>query len=54
MIAGLYSSQGTYYGNLESFITDYIDLYGADYFEQSVISAAAIEFLVENAVKAAQ
>ncbi|MBR3837083.1 MAG: FKBP-type peptidyl-prolyl cis-trans isomerase [Clostridia bacterium] len=54
MIAGLYSSQGTYYGNMESFITDYTDLYGADYFEQSVISAAAIEFLVENAVKAAQ
>lgn len=54
MIAGLYSSQGTYYGNMESFIADYTDLYGADYFEQNVISAAAIEFLVENAVKAAQ
>lgn len=51
IIMGLYASEGTYYGNLESYLADVIGQFGPDYFEQMVISAAVVEFLVENAVK---
>ncbi len=51
LILGLYESQGAYYGNLQSFLADYVDLYGADYFENRIITAAAIEVVVDSAVK---
>lgn len=51
MVAGLYEAQGINYGNLESFMTDYMDIYGPDYFENRVVSAAVIQFIVDNAAK---
>ena len=50
-IAGLYASEGAYYGNLESYLAAVIEQYGPDYFEQMVLSSAVVEFLVDNAVK---
>ncbi len=51
LITELYQSNSSYYGNLKSFVTDFIDLYGADYFEDQVISAQVSEFLTEKAIK---
>jgi FKBP-type peptidyl-prolyl cis-trans isomerase (trigger factor) len=51
LITELYESNKSYYGNLKSFVTDFVDLYGADYFEDQVISAQVSEFLTQKAVK---
>ncbi len=51
IIVGLYANVSNYYTTMESFLVDYIDLYGADYFEQQVVSAAVSQFLLENGVK---
>lgn len=51
LITELYESNKSYYGNLKSFVTDFVDLYGADYFEDQVISAHVSEFLTQKAVK---
>jgi len=53
MIQGLFDNQDGFYGNIKSFIVDYVDIYGADYFELQVKSAAAAEKLKETAVKVA-
>lgn len=50
-ILGVYKNQGQAYGNVESLIVDYIDIYGADYFENQVIGAAVAEFLYDHAQK---
>ncbi len=48
-ILGIYENQGASYGNAKSLIVDYIDIYGADYFENQVLSASVAEFLYHNA-----
>lgn len=54
MIQGLFDNQNGYYANMESFLVDYVDIYGADYFELQVKSAAALEKIKETAVKVAR
>ncbi|MBR4288651.1 MAG: FKBP-type peptidyl-prolyl cis-trans isomerase [Clostridia bacterium] len=54
MIQGLFDNQNGYYANIESFLADYVDIYGADYFELQVKSAAALEKIKETAVKVAR
>ncbi len=54
MIQGLFDNQNGYYGNMKSFLTDYVDIYGADYFELQVKSAAAVEKITAAAVKVAK
>lgn len=52
MIRGLYENQNGLYGNMESFLADYSDIYGADYFEIEVLEAAAMEKIRETASQA--
>lgn len=53
-ITGLYASDDSgVYGSLKSMVVDYTDIYGADYFENQVISAAVMEFVNASAVKEA-
>lgn len=54
IIQGLFNNQNGYYKDMLSFLTDYIDIYGADYFELQVKSAAAVEKMEEAAVKVAR
>ncbi len=54
MIRGLYenSPQAMYFGSLKAFIAYYVEMYGADYFENEVMRAAVMERVLELAVKA--
>lgn len=54
MIRGLYENQNGFYGDMRSFLYDYTDIYGADYFELQVKSAAVAEKIRETAVKVTQ
>jgi trigger factor len=51
IIGQLYANMSQYYADMDSFLTYYRQTYGADYFEDQVISAAVLEFLTKNAVK---
>lgn len=54
LIRGLYVSENDgYYGSLESMVTDYVNIYGADYFENQVIATAVMEVVSSTAVKEA-
>ena len=51
VIRQLYSNMSEYFSNMESFLSYHRQMYGADYFEDWVISAAVSERLLEYAVK---
>ncbi|MBR2634895.1 MAG: FKBP-type peptidyl-prolyl cis-trans isomerase [Clostridia bacterium] len=51
LILGLYEGQAAYYNSLEEFLQEYVTIYGADFFELKVISAAVMEMVAENATK---
>lgn len=52
LIKGLYASDNDgYYGSLESMVKDYINIYGADYFENQVLANAVMEVVTASAVK---
>lgn len=53
LIQGLFDNQNGFYGDMRSFLVDYMDIYGADYFELEVLGAAAVEKIKETAVKVA-
>lgn len=54
LIRGLYTSENDgFYGSLESMVKDYINIYGADYFENQVIATAVMEVVSDTAVKEA-
>ncbi len=52
LIRGIYEEQGEgYYNSVEEMVTDYMEIYGADYFEHQLITAHVLEIIYENAVK---
>ncbi len=53
LIQGLFDNQNGFYGDMKSFLVDYMDIYGADYFELEVLGAKALEKIKETAVKVA-
>ena len=50
LIRGIYRNQGESYGKLESLVTDYMEIYGSDYFEHQVITESVLELLQKSAV----
>ncbi len=54
LIRGIYKEQGEgYYSSVEEMVTDYMEIYGADYFEHQLITAQVLELIHEHAVKEA-
>lgn len=52
LIKGLYQSENAgYYGSMESMVKDYMNIYGADYFENQVLANAVMEVVTASAVK---
>lgn len=52
LIEGIYKEQGAgYYDSVEKMVTEYMGIYGADYFEHQLITAHVLELIHENAVK---
>jgi len=50
LIRGLYENQTDAYANMETFLSEYIRIYGAGYFENTVIRASALEHVAQNAI----
>jgi len=46
-----YQSVSAYYATLQEYLDDYAKLYGVNYFENQVIAAAVLEFVVDHATK---